>query len=197
MMKLSIEAIKGLLLPMEKGMSEGEEFIRDFLDEQGITWKSEKELRNLKGDSKSFRVADFYLPKFGLYIEFLGHWNTNAEHRLRYTEKMRTYYQNGVPCVYLFPENLGTLEHSFRRRSRIVLTRFGMRKELFRFNLFWFWKGTWKWLVLPIGLTYLTLRNLDSVDAWMYGALALLSWTPVLMEWYYHFAPVNEMDLRN
>jgi hypothetical protein len=192
MKKLSFESIKSLLLPMEKGMSEGEEFIRDFLDEEGFTWKSEAELRNLKGDSKSYRIADFYLPKFGLYIEFLGHWNTNAEHRERYTEKMRTYYQNGVPCVYLFPENPGTLKHSFRRRARIVLARFGMRKELLKFNLIWFWKSTWKWLIFTIVLSLYTLLNLSDEEMWLLAAGSLVAWYVVLSELYFHLAPVQD-----
>jgi len=71
-------------------LSEGEEFIREFLYERNITFEAQKELNDLKGDSKSHRVADFYLPKFDVYVEFLGQWNISDEHKNRYKEKMKS-----------------------------------------------------------------------------------------------------------
>jgi hypothetical protein len=124
------KVIKEFLLPSETElMSEGEGIIRDFFEYEGIKYEQEVELSHLRNDSKQFRRADFFLPKYGLYVEFLGGWNNNKDERERYREKMRVYGRNGVPCVYLFPENLGTLEHSFRRRAAEALQRAEMKRE--------------------------------------------------------------------
>jgi len=45
-------------------ISEGEEFIMDFFKQYGIKYQFQKNIEGLKDDTKAFRVADFYLPKF-------------------------------------------------------------------------------------------------------------------------------------
>ncbi len=186
MKKLSLEAIKGLLLPMEEEMSEGEEFIRDFFEEHDFKFVQEQEIKGLRGDTKSYCRADFYLPKYGLYVEFLGNWNTSVEYRNGYKEKMRTYYRNGIPCVYLFPENLGTLEHSFRRRSKEVLFKFGMRKELLYFNMKWYWKEA-RWFLLGLLVpVYMGVNSTHFVD-WLitafFGGMLVFS---LYSSWHLH-----------
>ena len=52
-----------------------------------------KIVRNLKGDSKSYRVADFYLPRYDMYVEFLGQWDVNEDARNRYREKRKSLPQ--------------------------------------------------------------------------------------------------------
>ena len=59
--------------------SEGEQFIAEFLDYERINFKTEYKLSNLKGDEKSYRKADFYLPNYKVYIEFFGQWNQSEE----------------------------------------------------------------------------------------------------------------------
>lgn len=96
--------------------TEGEDFIKEYLNEVGIKYEYQVPIRDLTNDSKGYRVADFYLPKFGVYIEFLGHWNTNAGLRNMYKQKMTVYTQNRIPCVFIYPENLGTLHFTLDRR---------------------------------------------------------------------------------
>jgi len=54
--------------------STGETFIRNQLIRNHIQFKEQTPIR-LKGDKKKIRIADFYLPKKKLYVEFLGKWN--------------------------------------------------------------------------------------------------------------------------
>lgn len=53
--------------------SEGEEFLKDFFDEVGIKYRSEEVINALKGDYKQYRITDFYLPQYKIYVEFLDY----------------------------------------------------------------------------------------------------------------------------
>jgi hypothetical protein len=188
----AVKAIKEFLLPSESElMSEGEEIIRDFLEDEGFTYTREVEIRGLNNDPRSYRRADFHLPKYGLYVEFLGGWNNNKDERERYREKMRVYGQNGVPCVYLFPENLGTLEHSFRRRAAEALHRAGMKRELFRLNLKFWLQDHRLDLMLAVGLIFLTWFVDDPIDRVVSGAMTLWVIYFLWREWRRYFAPVQ------
>jgi hypothetical protein len=114
----------------------GEKIIEFYLDEQGIKFEREVNIPNLVNDSKSVRRADFYLPKYKVYIEFLGKW-ADSEIQQDYREKMRVYESNKIPCVYIFPDNLGPLNSVFRMRLTENLEKYGLTRELFLFN---FWK---------------------------------------------------------
>ena len=70
-----------------KELTEGEEFVQEFFIDEQIKHLPQKEIRNLKGDSKEFRIADFYLPKYKMFVEFFGQWNVSEQHKLRYREK--------------------------------------------------------------------------------------------------------------
>jgi hypothetical protein len=118
----------------EAQLSEGEKFIEEFLIDNFIRYESQKRII-LSGDSKSFRVADFYLPKYGIYIEFFGKWNTSEDEKARYREKKSIYFKNAVPCIYLYPENLGIIEHVFHYRIRQTLRQHGMKRELRKYLL--------------------------------------------------------------
>jgi hypothetical protein len=112
----------------------GEELIADFLEEKGIDFKTDKELPNLEEDNKFFRKPDFYLPKYNVYMEFLGQWN-NPEHKKRYKQKMRVYHKNKIPCIYLWPDNLGILDWIIRRRMREVLLKYDKKWILLKYEL--------------------------------------------------------------
>lgn len=117
------------------GPSEGEKFIGEFFYSEGIDFDTEVPLNSLKQDTKAFRKADFYLINYKVYVEFFGRWNSSDEDKRKYREKMRVYNINNIPCIYLFPENLGIIHYSFRYRLRRVLKNHNMKKELFHFNL--------------------------------------------------------------
>jgi hypothetical protein len=118
-------------------MSEGEEFICEFLESEGIEYRHEEIIEKLKNDTKNHRVADFYLPKYKVYIEYFGQWNVESQ-KDRYREKRQCYIDNKVPCIIFYPENLGIIDYLFYKRLVYVLNRYKMEKEhrSFRFDQF-------------------------------------------------------------
>ena len=107
---------------MEKDFvsSAGEELIAEFLEEKGIKFQSQVKIHNLDGDNVEYRIADFYLPRYKVYMEFLGKWG-EEESRIKYNHKKKVYEKNVIPCVYIYPDNLGIFDFIFRRRTREVL----------------------------------------------------------------------------
>ena len=61
--------------------SEGEQFIIDYLRQEKIKYETQVKIESLRGDSKYFRQADFYLPRYDMYLEFFGQWNSTKSHR--------------------------------------------------------------------------------------------------------------------
>ena len=114
--------------------SEGEKFIEEFFKSQKIKYKSQYAIANLRNDTKRHRVADFYLPQYGLYVEFNGLWNNTKLDRERYQEKAKVFFGNDIPCIYLYPENLGTISYTFTIRAIKELKKRSMKKELFLFR---------------------------------------------------------------
>lgn len=118
-------------------MSEGEEFICEFLESEGIDYRQEEIIEKLKNDTKNHRVADFYLPKYKIYIEYFGQWNVESQ-KDRYREKRQCYIDNKIPCIIFYPENLGIIDYLFYKRLVYVLNRYKMEQELrsFRWDQF-------------------------------------------------------------
>lgn len=118
---------------MENKISEGEELIAEYFTEENIKFKREYELNFLQNDSKSYRKADFYLPKYKVFIEFFGRWNLD-KNKEEYRIKKRVYEENKIPCVILYPDNLGILNFIFKRRLKKELEKYHMKWELFKLN---------------------------------------------------------------
>lgn len=184
-----IQVIKDLVLPTDdEHLSEGEEIVRDFLQDERIKFRREAEIHGLQGDCKSHRRADFFLPSYGVYVEFMGLWNQSKEERERYREKMRVYARNNLPCVYLFPENLGTLDHSFHRRLTEVLLRHGKKRELLRYN-FKCWRSDHQTEVFVSGLLGMLLITLDNgASRWVCAASMLFAMFYLWRQWLYYSA---------
>ena len=134
--------------------SEGEELIREFFEDIGIEVVPKKIIPYLQDDNKEFREADFYLPRYNLYVEFLGKWN-NPDDKRRYKQKMAVYYKNNIPCVYLWPDNLGTLDWILKRRIRETLLRYKMWWYLFKheFDQYSYEHGLFLLLII-VGIYY-------------------------------------------
>ncbi len=113
--------------------SEGEEYIADYLKQVNIKYIQQSRITNLTGDTYQFRVADFYLPDYKVYIEFEGLYN-NPEHKKNYQEKSKIYSNNNIPCVYIFPENLGFIEFAFDKRIQKEMKKYNLTKELNRYH---------------------------------------------------------------
>lgn len=80
--------------------SEGEELIKEYLDAEGIDFKPEEKIENLKGDDIPYRKADFYLPQYKTYVEFLGRWNVERN-REQYNKK-REFIQRTIFPVFIY-----------------------------------------------------------------------------------------------
>lgn len=137
----------------KRKLTEGEKYIAEYFKFSNIKYKTDEKLNNLKNDLKKHREPDFYLPKYNTYVEFNGRWNVSEEEKSRYREKSNVYYKNGVPCVYLYPENLGIIDFVFTNRLIVQLKKHSLKKELFRFQLKRFIddRGSlFFWLLIPI-----------------------------------------------
>jgi hypothetical protein len=119
-----------------KEPSEGELFISEYLKAKNISFEREVRLNNLKFDENfKYRDADFFLKKYGIYIEFNGRWNNSKEDRVRYRVKKEVYRKNNLPCIYLYPENLGIIDFVFTKRLIVELKNKSLIKQLRLFQL--------------------------------------------------------------
>jgi hypothetical protein len=119
-----------------KEPSEGELFISEYLKSKNISFEREVRLNNLNFDENfKYRDADFFLKKYGVYIEFNGRWNNSKEDRVRYRVKKEVYRKNNLPCIYLYPGNLGIIDFVFTKRLIVELKKKSLIKQLRLFQL--------------------------------------------------------------
>ncbi len=145
--------------------TEGEICIKEFLTEIGMKYQQQEVIRGLPFDNKTYRVADFYLIKYQIYVEFLGNWNTNEIFRQEYKDKMESYKKNRIPCIYLYPENLGCLEFILDYRLMETLKEHQKDTELKYYQRWKFLKGAqmniFGFLLFTFLSTYFLLNNQD------------------------------------
>jgi hypothetical protein len=155
--------------------TEGEEFVMDFLKEIGIKFEREKKIVGLEKDSKPYRIADFYLPKFGVYIEFFGLWNKNIKDE-DYKLKKLVYRNNGIPCVYLYPENLGVISFSLDKRIQKTLIENGKYKELTKYRWFKIYKSIQdRIFLIALMILFLYLSLIPPTDYRMSAVVAIVA----------------------
>ena len=83
--------------------SKGELFIEDYLSNSSIDYIAEYKINDLKGDTSNYRIADFYLPKLGFYVEYFGMYNNSKKDRERYVFKRDLYIKNRKPTIFIYP----------------------------------------------------------------------------------------------
>lgn len=101
--------------------SREETYIKKYLDDLGIKYVEEYEVHDLKGDSKSHRRVDFYLPRYNIYLEYFGLYNSTKQIRANYDEKVQVYFKNHKPSIFLYPHELGILDYAFHTKMISVL----------------------------------------------------------------------------
>ena len=139
--------------------SSEEVYIARYFDDVGIKYEEEKVLPKLKGDEKSYRKVDFYLPKYDIYVEYFGLYNSTKDIRANYDEKVKVYLKNNVPSVFLYPHELGILDYAFHNKILKVMRKekFKSRKNIFRYKINrYFEKGKSYFLPLAILSWYFT-----------------------------------------
>ena len=98
--------------------SDSERRIADYFAGNGIRYQYEKPAMSRWGLRRISR-PDFYLPDYGVYVEYWGLVNLpNNSARNRYERtlrwKMAQYHKNGMRFVSLYPNDLQNLDASFR-----------------------------------------------------------------------------------
>jgi len=124
---------------IDKPPTEGEEYLINFFELVGIEYECEKKIEGLSNDSKQFRFADFYLPKYKVYVEFFGRWNNAGNDD--YKEKKEVYWRNKIPCVYIYPENLGIIGYTFDKRIQLVFEKYNLKDELIKYRRYKLFKS--------------------------------------------------------
>lgn len=133
--------------------SEGEGYIEWFFEKHEIKYFREVEIHGLKNDVVRSRRADFYLPKYKIFVEFNGLYNESKEHRTRYKTKMQVYGANKIPFIALYPDNIGALDYYFFERLGNVLFNHKMKIQLIKYK----WKMFFKDHVVSIIAILLTM----------------------------------------
>lgn len=151
--------------------SSEEMYIRSYLEGMGIKYKAEHKIENLFGDEKSYRKADFYLPKFKIYVEYFGMYNSTKAIRSEYDKKAKVYINNSIPTIFLYPHELGFLDYAFHTKMLKLL-----RTKKFRNNFIMFKYKLSRYLAEGKG--YLLLASLFS----LYLALVFAFHNPGITE---------------
>ncbi|MBT3940851.1 DUF308 domain-containing protein [Candidatus Woesearchaeota archaeon] len=102
------------------GRTDGERQVARTLRRLHIRYIPEYYIGKLRGDSKSYRISDFYLPREKIHIEFLGNWNTSERHRNQYKYKMAMYHENHIKHINIFPNQLFNITWVLKRELRRV-----------------------------------------------------------------------------
>jgi len=117
--------------------SNEEKFVQHYLESNNIKHKPQFRLNNLKGDEKfSYRDVDFFLPKFGVYVEYYGWYNKSKHHREQYDIKTQIYIKNDLPTIVIYPHELGFLDYAFHTKMIKLLNipKFKSSKNMFRYK---------------------------------------------------------------
>ena len=98
--------------------SNSERIIADYFTRSSIRYAYEQPAMTRWGFRRISR-PDFYLPDYGVYVEFWGLVNLpNNSARSRYERSMRwkiaQYHKNGIRFVSLYPSELSNLDAIFR-----------------------------------------------------------------------------------
>ena len=87
--------------------SYSEKVIADWLFRRGIRYAYERPVFDSRGHRVG--VPDFYLPDFGVYVEYWGLVGKDRGYEKRIAQKTERYLRNGVRVVSLYPGDLRDL----------------------------------------------------------------------------------------
>ncbi|MDG7011925.1 MAG: zinc ribbon domain-containing protein [Nitrososphaerota archaeon] len=109
-----------LTLRGEVVRSNSERVIADYFSRRGIRYAYEHPAMSRWGYRRISR-PDFYLPDYGVYVEFWGLVNVPDDSaRSKYERsmkwKMAQYHRNGIRFVSLYPSDLNNLDAAFRAK---------------------------------------------------------------------------------
>ncbi len=87
--------------------SYSEKVIADWLFRRGIRYAYEQPVFDPCG--RRVGVPDFYLPDYGVYVEYWGLVGADRGYQKRMARKTERYLKNGVRVVSLYPSDLHDL----------------------------------------------------------------------------------------
>jgi hypothetical protein len=111
----------------ERVKSIGEKTIADFLAKNNIKYVYEQGAIGTwshgRYNNYKITIPDFYLPDYGVYVEYWGLVNADDERtKTMYVsnmkKKMAMYHRNNIKFVSIYPQNLGNLDWIFRTKFR-------------------------------------------------------------------------------
>ena len=92
--------------------SRSEKVIADWFSRNGIRYVYEHPAFDLRGLVIS--RPDFYLPDYGVYVEYWGLAGVERKYDKTMEWKTSQYQSNGVRVVSLYPDELGSLGEAFQ-----------------------------------------------------------------------------------
>jgi hypothetical protein len=104
--------------------SNSERTIADYFHRNDIRYVYEQDAMNRR-NSRRISRPDFYLPDYGIYVEYWGMLGVeDSRVRSRYERsmkwKMAQYHQNGIKFISIYPNNMSNLDWVFRAKFREV-----------------------------------------------------------------------------
>ena len=94
--------------------SYSEKVIADWLFRRGIRYAYERPVFDSRG--RRVGVPDFYLPDFGVYVEYWGLVGRDRGYEDRMARKIERYLRSGVRVVSLYPGDLRDLGSAIESR---------------------------------------------------------------------------------
>jgi hypothetical protein len=94
--------------------SHSERIIADYFSKNGVRYEYEHYIRGVG-------KPDFYLPDYGVVVEFWGLVDANDETvRKRYVKSMRwkmaQYHSRNIKFISIYPSNLASLDYYFKNK---------------------------------------------------------------------------------
>ena len=119
------ESLEGLLrhAPPKGLKSEGEQRIADFLDHHCIQYIYEAPTAVTQHDKVRIWYPDFYLPEYGLYIEYYGMIG-NPDYDRGVIEKTAAYEASGLEVIPVYPSHLNKAWPEYLAREIREITRY-------------------------------------------------------------------------
>jgi hypothetical protein len=104
--------------------SNSERTIADYFHRNDIRYVYEQDAMNRR-NSRRISRPDFYLPDYGIYVEYWGMLGVeDSRVRSRYERsmkwKMAKYHQNNIKFISIYPNNMNNLDWVFRTKFREV-----------------------------------------------------------------------------
>jgi len=111
--------VKSVTNSGETVKSYSEKRLADYFESQNIRYQYEPGLRGI------YANPDFYLPDYGVYVEYWGLLDADDPYVKRSYEKkmkrkMAIYHQNKIKFISIYPQNMNNLDWIFRKKFEKV-----------------------------------------------------------------------------